>query len=120
MPHILTDIGNRMQGFGGDGQLCALGLEQSPQTRSWIATDCSDAGFFQEYCAIKWQNAAHLPEGMDLANSAPLSCAGTTAFNAVTETLKELNRKATDTTWVAVVGCGGLYVRFLKKVLSFS
>lgn len=44
---------------------------------------------------------------MDLSNSAPLFCAGTTAYNATTETVKELNRDPADT-WVAVIGCGGL------------
>ena len=93
------------------------GLKGVQNLDLWAKTDHKDLGFFQEYCAIKWQNAAHLPEGMELANSAPLSCAGTTAFNAVTETLKELNKKPSDT-WIAVVGCGGLYVNFTHNTPS--
>ena len=81
-----------------------------------LITSRLEPGYFQEYCAIKWQNAAQLPEGMDLATSAPLFCAGTTAFNAVTETIKELDRDPSDT-WVAVIGCGGLghmAIQYLK------
>jgi len=44
---------------------------------------------------------------MDLKTSAPLFCAGTTAYNAVTETLKELPKPASEL-WIAVIGCGGL------------
>lgn len=53
------------------------------------------------------RNAAHIPDGMDLANLAPLFCAGCTAFNSVTDTIAEL-RGAPEENWVAVVGCGGL------------
>jgi propanol-preferring alcohol dehydrogenase len=44
---------------------------------------------------------------MDMKTLAPIFCAGTTAFNAVTDTLEELNRDPKDTS-VAVIGCGGL------------
>jgi propanol-preferring alcohol dehydrogenase len=64
-------------------------------------------GYFQQYCAIKWRNAAHIPEGIDLETAAPLFCAGCTSFNAVEATRKELNRDPKDT-WVGVIGCGGL------------
>ncbi|KAK3631856.1 hypothetical protein LTR56_016634 [Elasticomyces elasticus] len=73
-------------------------------------------GYFQEYCAIKWRNAVHIPEDMDLDVCAPLFCAGCTAFNAVTDTLSELPGDPSST-WVAVVGCGGLghlAIKYLK------
>ena len=65
-------------------------------------------GYFQEYAAIKWRNAAHIPDGMDLTISAPLFCAGCTAFNAVTDTIAELKGREPSDNWVAVIGCGGL------------
>ncbi|KAK5120123.1 hypothetical protein LTR85_006604 [Meristemomyces frigidus] len=64
-------------------------------------------GYFQEYCAIKWRNAALIPEDMDLDDCAPLFCAGCTAFNAVTDTIAELPGEPSSN-WVAVIGCGGL------------
>lgn len=64
-------------------------------------------GYFQEYCAIKWRNAAHIPDGMDLDISAPLFCAGCTAFNSVEATHQELKGDPAST-YVAVIGCGGL------------
>lgn len=64
-------------------------------------------GYFQEYAAIKWRNAAHIPDGMDLANLAPMFCAGCTAFNSVTDTVAYL-KPPLQATWVAVIGCGGL------------
>ena len=45
---------------------------------------------------------------MDLKISAPIFCAGATAFNAVTDTMDELKADDPSNTWVAVVGCGGL------------
>ena len=62
-------------------------------------------GYFQQYCAINWRNAAKIPDGMELDGLAPLFCAGCTAFNAVTDTVSELKE---DEDWVAVIGCGGL------------
>ena len=62
-------------------------------------------GYFQQYCAISWRNAAKIPDGMDLDGLAPLFCAGCTAFNAVTDTVSELTENED---WVAVIGCGGL------------
>jgi alcohol dehydrogenase, propanol-preferring len=64
-------------------------------------------GYFQQYCAVKWRNAAHIPDGMDLDSLAPLFCAGCTAFNAVEATRKELGGNPKEMS-VAVIGCGGL------------
>ncbi|KAK1019268.1 hypothetical protein LTR54_001083 [Friedmanniomyces endolithicus] len=94
-------------------------------------------GYFQEYCAIKWRNAVRIPDDMDLDTCAPLYvsaptyhplaqqiltastssfCAGCTAFNAVTDTVAELPDEP-NSTWVAVIGCGGLghlAIQYLK------
>jgi D-arabinose 1-dehydrogenase-like Zn-dependent alcohol dehydrogenase len=35
-------------------------------------------GFFAEYAAVDWRNAIHLPEAMEMKNSAPFFCAGIT------------------------------------------
>lgn len=64
-------------------------------------------GYFAEYAAINWRNAAHIPPGMDLANLAPMFCAGCTAFNSVTDTVAYLTQPYAQN-WVAVIGCGGL------------
>lgn len=64
-------------------------------------------GYFQEYAAIKWRNAAHVPDGMDLKDLAPMFCAGCTSFNSVTDTVAYL-KQPYQNNWVAVIGCGGL------------
>ena len=64
-------------------------------------------GYFQQYCAIKWRNAAHIPDDIDMDTAAPIFCAGCTSFNAVEATRQELNRDPKDT-YIAVIGCGGL------------
>ena len=64
-------------------------------------------GYFQQFCAIPWRNAALIPDGMDLDTAAPLFCAGCTAFNAVEATRKELAGDP-NSQYVAVIGCGGL------------
>lgn len=74
-------------------------------------------GYFQEYAAIHWRNAAKVPSGMDLTTLAPMFCAGCTAFNSVTDTIAEVKGVEPAETWVAVVGCGGLGhlgVQYLK------
>ncbi|KAL5116305.1 hypothetical protein ACEQ8H_005763 [Pleosporales sp. CAS-2024a] len=59
-------------------------------------------GFFQEYAVVDWQNAVKLPETLDISRSAPLFCAGITAFHSVESC--ELN----EGDWLAIIGCGGL------------
>ncbi|KAK4499015.1 hypothetical protein PRZ48_009527 [Zasmidium cellare] len=76
-------------------------------------------GYFQEYVAIHWRNAAKIPAGMDLSTLAPMFCAGCTAFNSVTDTVAELKGSEPAETWVAVVGCGGLGhlgIQYLKAM----
>lgn len=76
-------------------------------------------GYFQQYCAIKWRNAALIPDGMNLDNAAPLFCAGCTAFNAVEATRTEMNRDPKDT-FVAVIGCGGLGRSSISAWIQFD
>jgi len=59
-------------------------------------------GYFAEYAVVDWQNAIKLPETLDMSRTAPLFCAGITAFHSVDGCeLKEGE-------WLAVIGCGGL------------
>ena len=56
---------------------------------------------------------------MDLTTLAPLFCAGCTAFNAVTDTVAELQGLEPRDTWIAVIGCGGLGhlgIQYLKAM----
>jgi len=59
-------------------------------------------GYFAEYAVVDWQNAVKLPENLDMSKTAPLFCAGITAFHSV----DSCELKAGD--WLAVIGCGGL------------
>lgn len=59
-------------------------------------------GFFAEYAVVDWQNAIKLPQNLDMSKSAPLFCAGITAFHSV----DSCELKAGD--WLAIIGCGGL------------
>ncbi|PGH23259.1 hypothetical protein AJ80_02675 [Polytolypa hystricis UAMH7299] len=59
-------------------------------------------GFFQEYVATPWRNAIALPESMDVCESAPLFCAGITAWHGVHAAKIEKGQ------WMAIIGCGGL------------
>ncbi|AGO12387.1 AaceriAER032Wp [[Ashbya] aceris (nom. inval.)] len=60
-------------------------------------------GSFQQYATADAVQAAHIPAGTDLAQVAPILCAGITVYKA----LKSANLQAGD--WVAISGaCGGL------------
>ncbi|KAH6714946.1 alcohol dehydrogenase [Leptodontidium sp. 2 PMI_412] len=59
-------------------------------------------GFFAEYALVDYHNAVILPETLDIKKSAPLFCAGITAFHSV----ESCELKPGD--WLGVVGCGGL------------
>ncbi|CCH61398.1 hypothetical protein TBLA_0E03440 [Henningerozyma blattae CBS 6284] len=60
-------------------------------------------GSFQEYCTADAVQAARIPQGTDLAQVAPLLCAGVTVYKA----LKSADLAAGQ--WVAISGaCGGL------------
>ena len=59
-------------------------------------------GYFQEYCVVDSGVSVVLPKDMDAAVSAPIFCAGITAYQAV------LTAKLNSGEWLAVIGCGGL------------
>jgi len=59
-------------------------------------------GMFAEYAAVESRNAIILPSNLDMKTSAPIFCAGVTAYHAV----DECELKPGD--WFAAVGCGGL------------
>nr|CAA45739.1 Alcohol Dehydrogenase II [Kluyveromyces lactis] len=74
-------------------------------------SNCPDAdlsgythdGSFQQYATADAVQAARIPKGTDLAEVAPILCAGVTVYKA----LKSADLKAGD--WVAISGaCGGL------------
>ena len=58
-------------------------------------------GYFQEYCIIDSGVSTKLPANMDPSVSAPIFCAGITAYNGV----KTADLKKGE--WLAVIGCGG-------------
>lgn len=62
---------------------------------------CTRDGTFQQYCTVDSAQAAKFPDGTDLANAAPILCAGITTYKA----LKVSGVKAGE--WVAISGAGG-------------
>ncbi|CAR26277.1 hypothetical protein ZYGR_0H00850 [Zygosaccharomyces rouxii] len=85
-------------------------------------SNCPDAdlsgythdGSFQQYATADAVQAAHIPPGTDLAEVAPVLCAGITVYKA----LKSANLKAGQ--WVAISGAAGglgsLAVQFAKAM----
>ena len=73
-------------------------------------------GFFQEYAVVDYHNAVHLPKELDMKRTAPLFCAGITAFHAVD------NCELRQGDWLAVIGCGGLgqYATQYAKAMGFK
>lgn len=71
-------------------------------------------GTFQQYCTVKAAHAARIPEGVDLAEVAPILCAGITVYKA----LKRSDAKAGET--VVITGAGGglgsLAVQYAKAL----
>ncbi|KAH8886137.1 GroES-like protein [Thozetella sp. PMI_491] len=59
-------------------------------------------GFFQEYVVVDAKSVLILPPAIDPSESAPLFCAGLTAFHSVEEAGLQPGQ------WVAIIGCGGL------------
>jgi alcohol dehydrogenase, propanol-preferring len=58
-------------------------------------------GTFQQYCVSKAAHVAYIPKELDLADMAPVLCAGITVYKG----LKESGAKSGQT--VAIVGAGG-------------
>lgn len=59
-------------------------------------------GFFQEYVVVDARNVMKLPAGLDVAEAAPLFCAGVTSYHGVEDCGLQPGQ------WIAVIGCGGL------------
>jgi alcohol dehydrogenase, propanol-preferring len=59
-------------------------------------------GYFQEYAVVDARSAMILPDSLDPYTSAPLFCAGLTAFHAVEDSELKPGQ------WAAIIGCGGL------------
>ena len=59
-------------------------------------------GSYAEYVVADARYVAHFPEGMNLAEAAPITCAGVTVYKG----LKETDTRAGE--WVAISGVGGL------------
>lgn len=71
-------------------------------------------GSFQQYATADYVQAARIPQGTDLAQVAPILCAGITVYKA----LKSANMKAGE--WVAISGAAGglgsLAVQYAKAM----
>ena len=65
-------------------------------------TGISHDGGYAEYTVVPAESVAHMPDGLDAADAAPLLCAGVTTFNS----LRNSGARPGDT--VAVQGIGGL------------
>ncbi len=59
-------------------------------------------GGFAEYVLADPQYVAHIPQGMDPKEAAPVICAGITTYKGIKET------GARPGEWIAISGCGGL------------
>ncbi|CAO2654171.1 Nn.00g109040.m01.CDS01 [Neocucurbitaria sp. VM-36] len=62
----------------------------------------TEDGYFAEYAVVDAREAMVLPENLDPKSSAPLFCAGVTAYHGIADC------ELAPGSWVAVVGCGGL------------
>ncbi|KAH4236340.1 hypothetical protein HBI52_016700 [Parastagonospora nodorum] len=59
-------------------------------------------GYFAEYAVVDARNAMVLPDNLDPKYSAPLFCAGVTAYHGIADC------ELPPGSWLAVIGCGGL------------
>ncbi|KAI4605069.1 hypothetical protein J4E80_010752 [Alternaria sp. BMP 0032] len=75
---------------------------------AWCATGetkiqgFSADGYFAEYAVVDAREAIILPENLDPKTSAPLFCAGVTAYHGIADCQLPAG------SWLAVIGCGGL------------
>lgn len=71
-------------------------------------------GTFQQYCTVKAAHAAKIPEGVDLAEVAPILCAGITVYKAI----KSSNARPGES--IVITGAGGglgsLAVQYAKAL----
>ncbi|KAL4876848.1 chaperonin 10-like protein [Aspergillus karnatakaensis] len=112
---IVVSIGSKVSGFKVGDKVGCLGCsyacyecegclvhnlfcEQGTGRMHGFSTD----GHFAEYSLSDARNAMVLPDDIDMVGTAPLFCAGITAYHAV----KQCNLAQGQ--WLAVIGCGGL------------
>jgi D-arabinose 1-dehydrogenase-like Zn-dependent alcohol dehydrogenase len=97
---------------GHDGTCLACRRGDFANCASEIVSGISYDGGYQEYMLAPLDALAHMPESLDVAEAAPLMCAGITTFNA----LRHAGALPSDL--VAVEGVGGLGhlgIQFAKK-----
>ncbi|CDO57194.1 hypothetical protein DV495_003948 [Geotrichum candidum] len=80
-------------------EFCLKGAESSCSDA--ILTGYTHDGTFQEYATAKAIHAAKIPKQTDLAQIAPILCAGITVYKALKTST------ATPGQWVAITGAGG-------------
>lgn len=74
----------------------SVGCLQGPGAQGFTC----DGYYFQEYVVVDARSAVKLPPSLDVAASAPLCCAGVTAYNAIKDC------QLTSGKWLAIVGAG--------------
>ncbi|OBS15845.1 hypothetical protein FPOA_13382 [Fusarium poae] len=93
------------------GFLASRGCFECVQCRTYSSYGCPKGleaqgftcnGYLQEYIVVDARSVAKFPPSLDVARSAPLCCAGVTAYNAIKECLPEAGK------WLAVFGTGGV------------
>ncbi|KAH8669237.1 chaperonin 10-like protein [Ilyonectria robusta] len=111
---IITEVGKKVKQFEeGDavGFLSSSGCFECDACNTWSSVGCPQGlkaqgftcdGYFQEYVVVDARSAVKLPSSLDVASSAPLCCAGVTAYNAIKEC------QLTPGKWLAVIGAGGV------------
>ncbi|KAH6972676.1 chaperonin 10-like protein [Ilyonectria destructans] len=111
---IIVEVGDRVKNFkkgDGVGFLASSGCFECEPCNTWSSVGCSQGlkaqgfncdGYFQEYVVVDACSAVKLPPNLDLSVSAPLCCAGVTAYNAIKECGLETGE------WLAVIGAGGV------------
>ena len=89
---IFSTCGKCKHCRAGNENLCA----------GWVWTGMMKDGGYQEYLCAKASSAVAMPEGLDLAEAAPLLCAGVTVYSGLVHAGFSAGEK------VAVIGTGGL------------
>ena len=97
---------------GQDGTCLACRRGDFANCASVIVCGVSYDGGYQEFMVAPLEALAHMPESLDVADAAPLMCAGITTFNALRR------NGAMPSDLVAIQGIGGLGhlgIQFAKK-----
>ncbi|RAH48936.1 alcohol dehydrogenase [Aspergillus brunneoviolaceus CBS 621.78] len=109
-------IGDRAGGawHGGNDGHCKACARGTPQICSNLEVNgVTRDGGFSEYCTLRADAAIRVPTDMDPVKTAPLLCAGITAFNGI----RKFHIPQGDT--VAICGIGGLghlAIQFARKM----